>query len=909
MSPLLHSLLERLLAIPTHEWHRTAVIFPSRRAGVAFRKLLAEKIQKTVFAPNILTLPEWLCKETGWHLADTTQLQFDLYEAYLEYDADETLEAFLRWAPKVLSDFSEVDAYLLDANQVFGYLSQEKAIDLWSPQTGELDAYASKYLAFFSRLGGLYHRLREKSTLSKTAWQSLIARHLLQSCEQEQHPKTFKHYFFAGFNALNRAEAGLLKHWIQHASAQVLFEADQHYLREEHEAGLFLRAYLEDELLKRNFHIGTKLFDGDSQISLVEAMGNSAQVQMAGQQVRQWLASGVDAGEIVVVLANEQLLVPMLQALPASLPAVNVSMGYPLTESHAFSLLQAWSLWVEPLADGRSAYVPHLLSLLTHPFLQGRQWQEPTNQILAAGKLWMDVQEATLWTQRLAEALGVKADLHAHRPSDWIKYWQEIFNHLAKQKDKLQESMCLQAIVLLRKLSIQLHRFDALNVWSIFKPFLLQSSRSEQVAFLGEPMQGLQVMGLLETRALAFRYVIVVGMNEGKLPAAQNADGFITYTLRREFGLPGPREKEAVFAYHFYRLLQNADEAVLICNGSTDDFGQGEPSRYLEQIRLEWTGTSKGKLVRSNVVLPAAEIGLSQDILIQKTPEIQKQILGLLQQKLSPSALQLYISCPLKFYLGRILRLKPADDLLEELQANEIGELLHEVLETLYSDFVGQVLAPQQLASFRAHSEQILQEKLRTKFPHKDFKTGINLLIAEVCKSYLDKFLELETLWCTESELIIEQQELAMSGEIDTVAGPVTLFGKADRIDRMDGSLRIIDYKTGKFDKQEMKLTAAEELLTPDKLKAFQLLAYTWLYNRQEAPLQLPEVGILSFRMMREGPKMLEIQGSDMANALQWFEKTVQHIVAELVNIDIPISQTTDHDICTRCDFKGICNR
>lgn len=909
MTNLLQSLLLSLQSIPSDQWHQTALIFPSRRAGVAFRKLLAEQLDRPVFSPNILTLPEWLCRETGWHLADSTQLQFDLYEAYLEYEPEEPLEVFLRWAPKVLSDFSEVDAYLLDANQVFGYLSQEKAIDLWSPETGQLDDYASKYLAFYSRLGGLYERLREKVESCGQGWQSLIARKLLHNCQQEVHQPIYQHYFFAGFNALNQAETGLFKHWRKNHGARVFFEADQHYLREEHEAGLFLRNYQQDELLNNDFLVGTRLQEGNSQITLAEALGNSAQVQFAGKQIRQWLAEGVAAGDMVVVLANEQLLVPMLQALPQSLPAVNVSMGYPFSESQAYSLLQAWSHWVEPLADRRSAYVPHLLSLLKHPFLQQAQWNDPLNQLLSAGKLWMQADEAQAWTQQLTKALGMPLPISGNQPVDWVQYWQKILENSAKQADKLQEAMCLQAIVLLRKISIQLERFPALNNWSIFKPFLLQASRTEQVAFLGEPMQGLQVMGLLETRALAFPYVLVVGMNEGKLPAAQNADGFITYTLRREFALPGPREKEAVFAYHFYRLLQHAQEAVLICNSSTDDFGQGEPSRYLAQLRTEWAGVDRGHLHESSLVLPAAEQAVEQDIIIQKTAEIQEQIGKVLQQKLSPSALQLYITCPLRFYFGRVLRLKPTDDLMEELQANEIGEVLHEVLESLYLHHVGQILNPETLASFRPKAQQILQEKLQTKFPHKDFGTGINLLIAEVCKSYLDKYLELEANWAAEAELIIEKQELEMTGSLSTAVGNLTLFGKADRIDRFERQLRIIDYKTGKFEKKEMELSQADELLQTDKLKAFQLLAYTWLYRAQEKPLNLPEVGIMSFRLMREGPKMLEIRGAQMADALLWFEDAVRHIVEQLADPGVPITQTQDHKICERCDFQRICNR
>lgn len=885
------------------------MVFPSRRAGVAFRKLLAENIKSPVFSPNILTLPEWLCQETGWQLADATQLQFDLYEAYLEYEPEEPLESFLHWAPKVLSDFSEVDAYLLDGDRVFGYLTQEKAIDLWSPELGQLDAYSSKFLAFYSRLGGLYARLHEKARSKQQGWQSLIARTLSEKCALGEHQSAYSHYFFAGFNALSKAESSLFTHWTQTHAAAVLFEADHHYLVEEHEAGLFLRSYQSDEWLGKNILIGNQLAAGNSSITVADALGNSAQVQFAAAQIRRWLAQGVSADEIVVVLANEQLLIPMLQALPENLPAVNVSMGYPITESHAYSFLLAWSNWVEPLAQHKAGYLPHLLALLKHPFMHQASTAASMQTLLKSGRLWIDANEAKERTLSIAKAMGMKGEIADYSPLAWVEYWQELLQIAIKASDKLQESMCLQAIVLLRKLSIQLQRFPALNEWRLFKPFLQQSSKNEQVAFLGEPLQGLQVMGLLETRALAFRYVLVVGMNEGTIPKAQPIDGFITYTLRREFGLPGAREKEAVFAYHFYRLLQHAHEAVLLYNSGTDDFGQSEASRYLAQLRTEWKGVEWGNFHESSLQLATPTQHISADIVIEKTTEIQQQIADLLQQKLSPSALLLYISCPLRFYFGRVLRLRVADDLMEELQANEIGEVLHEVLELLYKPHVGQALSAQTLDSLRQEATPLLFERLAAKFPFKDFGTGINLLIAEVCKSYLDTFLELETEWSKNNEIKVEEQELNMLGSLSTAQGDVQLFGKADRIDRLNGQLRIIDYKTGKFDDKEMKLQSAEELLKPEKSKAFQLLAYAWLYRAQKAPLHLPEVGIMSFRMMRQGAKMLEITGADLPTALQWFEDAVRHIVDQLSNSAVPITQTTELKTCQNCDFKGICNR
>lgn len=911
MAHLLTHLLNTLLAIPQNEWPQTAVVFPSRRAGVAFRKLLAANIEKPVFPPAILTLPDWLAMETGWRAADPLELQFSLYEAYLELVPEEPLESFLHWAPDVLADFSEVDAYLLDADRVFGYLSQEKAIDLWSPDTGQLGQVATNFLDFYRRLGSLYHRLREKQLEKGTAWQSMMSRQLAERLQAKDHRPGFAHCLFAGFNALNPAEEAIFEEYIQQFGARAFFEADSYYLKEEHEAGLFLLPYLEHPQFKRDLLVNGKLSEGSSRIEVVESLGWSAQLQYAHEQISSWMAAGVAPEDCVVVLADEQMLVPLLSALPTDLPAINVTLGYPFTESHAYSWLLVWLDLLERSTENR-IHTRYLLPIVRHPLLRGKKAQTAEKDLLQSGKMWLSRSEATALLQEImpfwpAEGLEATA-----LPADWLGRWEQHFRVLTGENDGLQHAMGLQAITLLRRIGIQLKQFKELNHWSLFRQLLLQSTKREQVAFLGEPLAGLQIMGLLETRGLAFSHVLVVGLNEGKLPLSSRQDGFITYSLRREFGLPGPREKEAVFAYHFYRLLQHAQETVLLCSNQVDDLGRGEPSRYIAQLQMEWPGVALGNFSRRQLVpTHAGPENNATDIRIDKGQEVMMRMEEIVQRTISPSALQDLVACKLKFYFKRVLSLKPAESPTDALEVNELGTLLHGTLEQLYQPYVGELLGVELLQRLQSQAPAALRQWIAAHHPQRDFSSGLNVLMLAVCDDYLQRYFEAEKALVTENELYIVAQEKEWEAHLPIGSRSIKLGGFVDRVDRFAGSTRIIDYKTGNFEEKEIKLADAADLLLPEKAKALQLLAYVWLYKQQlPAPTDWPEAGILSFRKLNSGLSKLKLEGDiPMADALDWFEQAVATLISDFLDPSRPIVQTEDLDQCAKCDFRGICNR
>lgn len=917
MPKLLDRIIEELHDLPQEQLHRTAVVFPGRRAGVLLRKKFAATLSQPVFSPAILSFSDLLFQETGMRQADPIQLQFELFDCYQQLEAGEPFESFLKWGPAVLRDFNEVDGYMLNADEVFGYLSKEKAIDLWNPGENGLGKTAEAYLNFFRRLGSLYHAFRDRLIEKGEGWQTLISRQLAEALQAEQHLPKFDRYIFAGFNALNKTEEAILKCLVVRQQAMVLFEADDFYMTAEHEAGLFMRRYAELTEFRANILKNGHLSSGDSTIHLIETAGNAAQLQFAATQIQAWIEDGSPQEECLVVLADESLLVPLMSALPAELRGLNISLGYPLKFGHIASLLQVFSRLLEQSKQRKGNwgyYYYELIKLVQNPLFEPAESKAVIEKLREKGRIF--------WTAaELTELLEGHVLYHAqqwqkgdNKPKDWIGYWLELINKLISNRkiDDLQKGMCLQMVTLLRRLEQQMARHSELNNWQLFNKLFKQSIESEQVAFLGEPYAGLQIMGLLETRSLAFENIMVVGLNEGNLPVAARQDGFITLSLRSAFGLPGPREKEAVSAYHFYRLLQHAKKSWLICNASLDDLGQGEPSRYLKQLALEWPGVAKGHFIRQQLAIPLPNDGKgSLSIEIPKTETMLDRVRERLSSHLSPSALNTWISCELKFYFSRILGLRSTDEMKDTLEVSELGTLLHETLERLYRPYLNQHLTVNSVEAMEKEVQQTLDSVIEGLFEHKDFEVGMNVLMREVSLDYLKRFLALEKANSSRHQVEVLGLEQELYAEVAGPYGNQTIKGVVDRVDRLDGMLRILDYKTGGFTPSEVQIKDFQlDLMDPKKSKAFQLLTYAWLYKKNHPEASDIASGIISFRKLSAANGMLHLpETSNEVDLFNDFEAILSSILTDIYDATIPFRQTEDAKQCEKCDFNSICNR
>lgn len=917
MPKLLERIIEELNGLPQDRLYRTAVIFPGRRAGVLLRKKFAASLKQPVFSPSIMSFSDLLFQETGLRQSDPIQLQFELFDCYQQLEAGEPFEAFLKWGPAVLRDFNEVDGYMLHADDVFGYLSKEKAIDLWNPGENSLGRTAEAYLNFFRKLGSLYHAFRKQLVEKGEGWQTLISRQLAEALQNNSYPTKYDHYIFAGFNALNKTEEEIMKKLVARNQALVLFETDDYYMTAEHEAGLFMRRYAEQAEFKTNILRNGNLIKGNSHINLIETNGNAAQLQFAAAQIKNWIDDGRPQEECLVVLADESLLIPLMSALPSTLQGLNISLGYPLKFGHIASLLQAFIRLLQQSKQRKGKWMYYhyeLTKLIQNPLFNPEHSKIIVEKLRDAGRIF--------WTAAQMTALLEGHALHhpeqwqggEQKPKAWLGYWQSLIGNIlsGSRIDDLQKGMCLQMVTLLRRIGKQMDRYPELNDWYLFDKLVKQSIESEQVAFLGEPYAGMQIMGLLETRSLAFEHIMVLGLNEGNLPVPARQDGFITFSLRTAFGLPGPREKEAVSAYHFYRLLQHAQESWLVCNASLDDLGQGEPSRYLKQLALEWPGIRNDHFKKQQLIIPfSANKNIAPAIQITKTEEVILRVKERLAAHLSPSALNTWVSCELKFYFSRILGLRSTDTMKDTLEVSELGTLLHETLERLYKTQLHKKLSVQDVEQLEKEAPNILETVIVSLFEYKDFDVGMNVLMKEVATDYLGRFLVAEKAICSQQQLEVIGLEQALEAQVAGPFGAQTIKGVVDRIDRLDGTLRILDYKTGNFTPGELVLTHLEEdLLDPKKSKAFQLLTYAWLYKKNYVISSPLEAGIVSFRKLSAGIGTLRLPtDGGLAAYFEDFEAVLRQILVDIYDTERPFTQTDDTKQCAKCDFNSICNR
>mgnify|MGYP001627168934 CR=1 FL=1 len=919
----LHEVARELYAAHGKEMHRVAVVFPSRRAAVFFRKALQEVLPGPAFAPRTLTLNDFVYEKSGLQAADPVRLLFVLYQVYQELmpEHDEGFARFSSWGSSLLRDFAEVDNYLLDSDAVFHFLNQEKAIELWQPDRGELSAFEQDYLNFYRSLGNLYHGFREKLLAQGKVYPALAARLLTENWANNPPQPEEEQIWFCGFNALNTAEITLIKQLKHQNKAQIRWDSDRFYLEhDQHEAGLFLRRLLEDPDLAGN-HIAPDKFNSRKTIQLVQAAGQLAQVKAASEQLSAWQKEDPNLINTVLVLADESLLVPMLNSLPPHLQ-LNVTMGYPakLGQANTLVALLLRLMQNRQLSEtGPVYYHRDLLPLLALPLLRTSQFALFNKDMIESRRVRIpySLLETALIDLPDLQLLLKQADL---TPLQFPAVVIPLLEKLADKKgiDFLQQQICLQLITLLRRMETLLQEEEIQLDWKLLRQLWHQLASGETLDFLGEPLEGLQLMGLLETRALDFKRVLVVGVNEGSLPGKASAQSFITSTLRFNFQMPGSREKEAVFAYHFYRLLQGAEDIVLTYNGVQDDFGGGEPSRYIQQIRYELANHDRIKLHESRISPTfRAEKLQPPTISITRTTELQTKVEARLARSLSPSAMTQYIECKLKFYFAQLEGLQEEDEIAEQLDFRSIGTVLHRSLELLYEPYLNQPLQSSHIEAMRAALPGYFDTAMQESMQHAPTDIGLNLLIREVCRDYLERFLKqekslVEKISADGNTLDILASELKMEHKFSLNGLEVGIKGIADRVDRFQGQLRITDYKTGNFEANDISVIDIQaDLRNPKKVKALQLLTYAWLYWKNQPETESVVSGIWSFRKMNAGLATASVNAQEKLNPalLQEFGTFLESLLSEIADPNTIFTQTSDEKLCEKCNFRQICQR
>jgi ATP-dependent helicase/nuclease subunit B len=916
---------------------RICLVFSNRRARLFYQRELSRLNNEVQWLPDILSMEDFVQQLSGVSFGDPMRLLFEFYEVYLETEgaAAEPFEQFSTWAGQLLHDFEETDLYMIDAVKLYQHVDEAYAIKNWSPDGSTLTRNQEQYLRFWSRMGIWYSRLKSRLQQRGIQSQAMAFRLLAEQAELFASEMPWKHVIFAGFNALNQAEQRFINTFEKHGLATLIWDADHYYLDHDlNEAGYFMRHYSKTHQLKEIQHTGNFFAELDKNIRITGVSKNTGQAVFAGGILKELYDRDPELKDTALVLCDEQLLMPVLEYLPEQINKVNVTMGYPLfllPESGLFQLCFDLQLHARKSGKTTSWYHKDLVRLFQHPLLErlvSVEYLRTCQRLIVEGKhvfisyeklikLCGDSGKGVLlmilspWNNQAGTALQNLRSL-----IDLMR--NEISDQQQSHFSLVQREALFCIFTLLNKLQTYQDEYSGLDSIKTLHRFFEQLLKQTTLPFYGEPLDGLQIMGLLETRNLDFRNVILLSVNEGILPKGRTQNSFIPFDLSAAYGLPTYRERDAVFAWHFYRLLQRAENVWLIYNTEPDEFAKGEKSRFITQIEEELK--FPGITISRDTWVPEIAIPADQSIRIDKTDGI----LNRLQERfgrekkryLSPSALNQYLQCSLRFYFKYLSGIKIEESIEEEIGADVLGTTVHKVLQDFFEPLKQKKLLPEHYKRMLEEVPEKVKECFLAVVDEEDLMHGKNLLTYRGAEQMILNYLktEMQMLEQQDSELILLDVERNLDWDLfsDALSSDKKLLigGYADRIDMLDGVIRIIDYKTGTVDHNKLKIDltadpAGEEIND----KALQLLLYKHLAGKLYPGKEII-AGIISLRSPSKGLMVLK-EDDNNQEALDecGISDFFRSIVGELMNPEIPFTQTSDYENCKYCDFQAICNR
>ncbi len=971
MNGFLKQVASHLFDIHKSNISHLTLVFPNRRGGVFFTNYLNSLIAKPLISPEIITINELFSSLSQLHVPDRLSLIFRLYKVYrASTKTNELFDDFYFWGEMLISDFDQVDKYLVNAFDLFTNVTELKDIDarfdslnedekerlgsFWKTLSDkEKTPNQQEFIRLWEDLYGVYKQLKVSLLNEGLAYEGMLYREVV---EQSFKTALFdeKHFVFVGFNALNRCEEELFDHLQKQGKASFYWDFDNYYLNDPtQEAGYFLR-----KNLIRFPHSGyvpdsDLLTTTPKSIKIINIASQVGQAQVAGAELLSQVNGELNFDETAVVLCDEELLLPVINALPENIEKVNVTMGYPLKMTPVFSLIsQLIDLQKNVRNPGGevSFYNKNVLRVLSHQFVIDfgqTDSKELSDYILMNNSIYLTEKE--LGRNAIFRQLFIAPQNIIGLSDYFLDILKLVFLHWQGKKDgeapggfnsqksegpadinaAIYSEYLFQSFLAVNKLKdilvndgIKVFGTDDFVSKDAFFRFLLQYLSGLTIPFDGEPLEGLQVMGILETRTLDFKNLILLSMNDGIMPGISSSGSFIPYNLRRVFGLPAIEEQNAMYAYYFYRLLQRAENVTFVYDSGSGGQFSGEKSRYLYQLLLE----SPFTISETNMVFDLEHITV-QPISIAKTEQVMSRLNDYLcgKRPLSPSAIDKYLNCPLQFYFRYCAGLDEPDEISEEVDALIFGLLFHDAMENIYRPFVGKTV---DLVSLNAiiQNQELVHEVILSSFRKVYFKgqgaaekitlTGRNWLIYEVVKKYVNQLLEVDK-GRTPFEITGLEKQVRVTIPINGSEQNVMIGGTIDRLDFKDGKACIFDYKTGKAELSFPMIASLFDKENKTRNKAaFQTLVYSYVLHKNQPELTAIHPSIYSLRgIFEEGfdPSLrLKETGNqpvEFISVSDQFEKYFRELLEEMFNIEISFSQTTIDENCNYCSFRQICRK
>ncbi|MBY8963833.1 PD-(D/E)XK nuclease family protein [Flavobacterium sp. D11R37] len=847
------------------------IVLPNKRARIFLIEALKKKLSAVVFAPEIISIEDFIQDVAGVRSIDTIELLFEFYNVYIGLtpkEKQQPFENFANWAKTLLQDFNEIDRYLLNPKHVLSYLKDIEELSHWSLDVENHTGMIKNYLEFWELLPKYYEALYNHLLDKGAGYQGLIYREAVNNINHFSNAFAKEQLIFAGFNALNAAEENIIQHLLTCGQAKIYWDIDQAFLNDPyHDAGLFIRRFKKEwrQFYGQPFEWVADEFSKEKNITIIGTPKTVGQAKIAGKIIEEIQQTGQSLDKTAVVLGEENLLIPLLYSLPLGVGGLNITMGYSSRNNPAQILVQKlFKMHTNALQRSEKSYTLYyreVLDILTHPLVEpysgAAKLTETINRnnitFLSHSKLFDIHPDASPFFRLLFDRWDDNAGSVLQRLSDIIISLKGFLSN-DEEEDKITKAFLYSIFKVINKLINYYENHPQMAGLAILQSVYKQVIELAEVSFEGEPLSGLQVMGVLESRVLDFENVIITSMNEGKFPAGKTQNSFIPFDVKRELGLPTYKEKDAIYSYHFYHLLMRAKNIYLLHNTESDGLDAGERSRFLTQLEIEQKPSHNLKSVIYNAYLPDIAY---KPMLIPKSAEVQQRLKEIATGKgFSPSALTSYIRNPIQFYYQRVLRIREVDEVEESIALNTLGTIIHGALEELYKPYLGKYLAVHDIENMAALANDEVMRQFTAVYKEGEIKKGRNLLAFEVAKRNVQNMLkqEKEQLKAGDSVKVLAlEQTFERWLEDARLPYPVKIAGNIDRIEERNGKIRITDYKTGKVDKYNLTLKTWDGLSGDIKNeKIIQLLTYAFMYEPLAGGKEI-EAGIISFKNMKSG--------------------------------------------------------
>ena len=934
------------------------VIFPNRRAGLFLQKELGKRIKEPIWLPQISSLEDFILARSRFKKIENFESVLWLYEVYLNHqEKGEALDKFYFWGEMIIKDFEEIDQYGVDADQLFTSIKSQKELDqefyflseedkkiitsFWATFLPKSSKNQDLFLETWKILKSLYAEYKSLLISKGKAYNGMIYANFLENLLKGDYTEEGK-FLFVGFNALTTVEERILKYYIEQKGAKVLWDTDAYYLHDtSQEAGYFHRMYQKDNILGNTFK--SQIPNHLAKPKSITAVGVSLEVGQAkalGENLSILMSKPhFKAENIVIVLPNEYMLFPVLHAIPKELKDINITMGFPLKDAPIYGLLESilmlQNMRKSTINDDIFYYGP-VIAILEHPLIHASDmsnFKEFTDKIRKYNLVFISSKQISFNSPLLK--------LIFSKPENPLDYLLAILNKIREQLEIEKGDLEIDFINKYYQHIFQLREVLGAQVDLLSYEFLIQLfqkiSRSLKIPFSGEPLKGIQIMGILETRNLDFEYVFILNMNENAWPAPPKTGSFIPYNIRRAFDLPTHEHQDAIYAYLFYRLLQRSREVVFYYNTVSEFNINGELSRLVRQLDLESTHLIKKKILTNPISLSfKKEISVKKNYFVMnRLSRFTTDFKTPYMSRLTPSALDTYLYCKLRFYYKYVAELYEEDQIKEELDALIFGNILHDTMEILYRQFM--IVQKTNIVESRhffwlkegvnGAINEAFQKNYQIKGDNKKVMIeGRNIIAAEIIKKMINKILNIDKNYAPFKIIGLEAGtkegfSIDFPLEINGRNHVIGLKGKIDRIDLKAGVLRVIDYKTGKDEKTFETLDSLIDRENINRNKsAFQIFFYSYLLqNRCKEPYERIEPSIFNskqlfddkfdWRLIKKEKGESEVKIQSFGKYSDGFEKILNKLLKEIWNTENPFDQTPDLKKCEFCPYNGICKR